>query len=55
MRPVRLQDDHQLDTAVLELSPDQHGLAESRMKPVVNPPFNQVFVGSMSPFRAAPG
>ena len=24
------------------------------MKPVVNPPFNQVFVGSMSPFRGAP-
>ena len=39
-------------TAVLELSPDQHGLTESRMKPVVDPPFNQVFMGSMSPFRA---
>jgi hypothetical protein len=46
-RAVWLQDDHHLDAAVLELSPDQHGLAASGMEPVVDPTFNRVFVGSM--------
>jgi hypothetical protein len=54
-RAVWLQDDHEFDTPVLELPTDQHALAESGMKSVVDPPFNQVFVGSMSPFRTRPG
>jgi hypothetical protein len=49
-RAIWLQDDHQLDAAVLKPTLDQHGLAASRMEPVVDPPFNQMFVGSMSPF-----
>ena len=48
--PSGLQDDHQPDAAVLELSLDQDGLAATRMEPIVDPPFNQMFVGSMSPF-----
>jgi len=52
-RAVGLHDDHQLNAAILELSLDQHGLAAAGVKPVVDPPFNPVFVGSMSPFRAA--
>jgi hypothetical protein len=51
-RAVRLHDGHQLDAAVLEPPLDQDGLAASGMKPVVDPSFNRVFVGSMSPFRA---
>jgi len=54
-RAVWLHDDHQLDAAVLELSLDQHHLAAARMEPIVDPPFNQMFVGSMSPFRASRG
>ena len=50
-RAVGLPDDDELDAAVLELSRDQHGLAASRMEPIVDPPFNHMFVGSMSPFR----
>jgi hypothetical protein len=53
--PVGLQDNHQYDAAVLELSLDQHSLAAARMEPIVDPPFDQVFVGSMSPFRAVAG
>ena len=30
---------------------DQYGLAASGMEPIVDPPFNRVFVGSMSLFR----
>jgi hypothetical protein len=49
-RAVRLQDDHQTDAAVFELSFDQHDLAPSWMEPIVDPRFNRMFVGSMSPF-----
>jgi hypothetical protein len=49
-RAVWLHDDHQLDAAVLELSPDQNGFAATRMKPIVDHRFGQMFVGSMSPF-----
>jgi hypothetical protein len=48
-----LQDDHQLDATVLKPALDQHILAEPWMEPVVNTSLNQVFVGSMSAFRAA--
>jgi len=41
---------HQPDAAVLDLSLDQYGLAASLMEPIVDPPFSQMFVGSMSPF-----
>src|SRR6266436_7333704 len=54
-RAVWLHDHRQLDAAVLELSLDLHRLAEPRMEPVVDPSLNQVFAGSMSPFRAGPG
>jgi hypothetical protein len=42
--------EHQPDAAVLELSLDQDGLAATRMEPIIDPPFRQMFVGSMSPF-----
>ena len=51
-RAVWLRDDHQHNAAVLELSLDQHSLAAAQMEPIVDPPFNQMFVGSMSRSRA---
>ena len=40
---------------LLEAPPDAYGLAEARMKPVGDACFSLLFVGSMSPFRAAAG
>jgi hypothetical protein len=54
-RAFRLQDDHKDDDAVLALSLDQHSLTAARMEPIVDPPFKQMFVGSMSPCRAEAG
>jgi hypothetical protein len=54
-RAVGLQNDHQLYTTKFEAPGNRHRLAASWMEPIVDPTFNNLFLGSMSPFRGAPG
>jgi hypothetical protein len=50
---VELVDDNELGAASLEATPDAYGFAEARMESVGDACFSQLFVGGMSPFRAA--
>src|SRR6266852_3959080 len=50
-RAVGLQNNHELDAPVFEPPGNQHGLPAPRVEPIVDPSFDQMFVGSMSPFR----
>jgi hypothetical protein len=55
MRAVGLSNDDELDAAALKPPRDEHGLTVARVEAIGDPTFNWVFVGSMSPFREAPG
>jgi hypothetical protein len=54
-RAVGLQNDHQLYAAMFEAPGNRHRLAASWMEPIIDPTFNNLFLGSMSPFRAGLG
>ena len=54
-RSVGLRNDHQFDAAIGESPGDEHRLAASRMKRIVDPPLDRVVAGSMCLFRATPG
>ena len=54
-RTVGLQNNDELDASVFEPPGNQHRLPAPRVEPIVDPSFDQVFVGSMSPFRARAG
>jgi hypothetical protein len=50
-----LEHDDELEAAASEPPSDLHHFAKARMKPVGDTGFGSLFVGSMSPFREAPG
>jgi hypothetical protein len=50
-----LEHDDELEAAAFEPPSDLHHFAKARMKPVGDTGFSWLFVGSMSPFREAPG
>jgi hypothetical protein len=52
---VKLVHNEKRRAASLKPPPDGYSLAEARMKSVGDACFSPLFVGSMSPFRAAPG
>lgn len=49
---VGLKDDDELHAAAMKPAPDEHGLTKARMKPIRDPAFRRLFVGSMEVFRA---
>jgi hypothetical protein len=50
-----LEHDDELEAAAFEPPSDLHHFAKARMEPVGDTGFSWLFVGSMSPFREAPG
>src|SRR5271165_5325444 len=54
-RSVWLRNDDQIGPAIRELPEDEHHLAASRMKRIMDPSLDWLLAGSMCLFRAKPG